>query len=150
MTGARSLSAFLFAILVAALAANAHAAQMVSIDRPEVNMRAGAGTRHATLWTLSKGYPLMVVGRKGQWLEVLDFENDRGWVHRPLTGRSPHHVVKAKVANVRSGPGPRHRVIGRAEYGEVLRTLARRGDWVQVRDHDGLTGWVARRLLWGW
>lgn len=153
MTGARPLSSLftlVLSIALLALAGHAQAAQMVSIDRPEANMRAGAGTRHPTLWTLSKGYPLRVIARKGQWYQVRDFEDDRGWVHRSLTGTTPHHVVKTKVANLRAGPGTGHRVVGKAEYGEVLRTLGRHGDWVRVRDHAGRTGWLARRLVWGW
>lgn len=150
MTGARSLSVFIVSLCLLAFTAVAEARQMISIDRPEVNMRAGASTRHEALWTLSSGYPLAVVGRQGQWYKVRDFENDQGWVYRPLTGTKPHHVVKSKVANIRSGPGTGHRVIGKAGYGEVLRTLGRSGDWVRIRNDDGLAGWVARRLLWGW
>ena len=154
MTGTRSprsLPLSLLALLLLLLAAGAaQARQMVSIDRPEVNMRAGAGTQHATLWTLSAGYPLLVVGRQGQWYKVRDFENDEGWVYRPLTANKPHHVVKSRVANLRSGPGTNTRVVGRLEYGEVLRTLERRGNWVRVRVSGGQTGWIAGSLLWGW
>ena len=38
----------------------------------------------------------------------------------------------------------------RAVYGDVLRTLERRGDWVKVRHEGGTTGWVLKRSLWGW
>ena len=154
MTGSHSPRKLLLALLILFLlvlaAGAAQARQMVSIDRPEVNMRAGAGTQHATLWTLSAGYPLMVVGRQGQWYKVRDFENDEGWVYRPLTAKRPHHVVKSRVANLRRGPGTNTRVVGRLEYGEVLRTLERRGSWVHVRTTGGQTGWIARSLLWGW
>ncbi|MCD6681951.1 MAG: SH3 domain-containing protein [Burkholderiaceae bacterium] len=130
--------------------ADAQSRQMVSVDRPEINMRTGPGTGHDSVWLLSRGYPLQVLGRKGKWLQVKDFENDRGWVYRPLTDRTPHFVVKTKVANIRKGPSTRTRIVGKAEYGDVLRTLAHKGDWAKIRDADGLVGWVARRLLWGW
>ena len=130
--------------------ADAHARQMVSVDRPEINMRKGPGTNHESLWLLSRGYPLQVIDRKGNWLQVKDFENDKGWVYRPLTNGKQHYVVKSKVVNIRKGPGTHTPVIGKANYGDVLRTLANKGDWAKVRDADGLVGWVARRLLWGW
>lgn len=130
--------------------ADAQARQMVSVDRPEINMRTGPGTNHESTWLLSRGYPLEVVGRKGNWLQVKDFEGDKGWVYRPLTDGKQHYVVKSKVVNIRKGPGTNTRVIGKANYGDVLRTLANKGDWAKVRDADGLVGWVARRLLWGW
>ena len=126
------------------------ARSMVSIARAEVHMRDGPGTRHEALWKLSQGYPLQVLGRQGNWIRVRDFEADQGWVYRPLVNKTPHHVVKSKVANIRSGPSTRTRVIGRAERGEVLRTLERRERWVKVKQGNGTKGWVARSLLWGW
>lgn len=125
---------------------------MVSV-RNKVNMRAGPGTQHATLWQLGQGFPLKVIGHNGQWLQVRDFENDTGWVIRSLTSeRAPYHIVKSGVANVRSGPGLQHRVLGQAQYGEVLRTLARQSTstWVRVEKENGVRGWVSQPLLWGW
>ncbi|MNQ88913.1 Bacterial SH3 domain protein [compost metagenome] len=113
-------------------------------------MRSGPGTRYDALWGLSRGYPLAVVNRKGAWIKVRDFEKDEGWVLRSLTNRAPHHVVRAGVANLRGTPSTRGRILGKARYGDVLRTLERRGDWIKVRHERGKTGWVARRLLWGW
>lgn len=131
-------------------ASTAQARQMVSIDRSEVNMRTGPGTHHDATWVLSRGYPLLVLARQGQWLKVRDFENDEGWVYRPLTDRTAHFIVKSKTANIRSGPGTKHRIVGKASYGDVLKTLSRRGSWARVRSESGVVGWVARKLLWGW
>ncbi|GAB2540164.1 hypothetical protein GCM10027032_29040 [Simplicispira piscis] len=123
---------------------------MVSVERAEVNLRADAGTQHEALWVLSKGYPLEVTRRKGQWLQVRDFENDTGWIFRPLVGKKAHHIVKSKVVNLRRSPSTRSPIVGKATRGEVLRTLERRSDWVKVQQDGGPRGWVARRLLWGW
>jgi SH3-like domain-containing protein len=152
MMSFRRLSAcllFLF-LSLGTLASVAQAQQMVSVARETVNMRSAPGTRSTVQWALSRGYPLQVVARKGAWLQVRDFEGDRGWVLRSLTGRTPHHVVKAKVANLRGAPGTRARIVGKAFYGDVLRTVERRGEWVRVRHGNGRSGWIARRLLWGW
>jgi len=129
---------------------SAQAQQMVSISNPTVNMRSGPGTNHSVEWALSKGYPLKVLKRQGQWLQVSDFENDRGWVHRPLTSSAAHHVVRVKVANLRQQPSVRSRILDKLEYGEVVRTLSKRPDWVKVQRPGGQAGWVSRKLLWGW
>jgi SH3-like domain-containing protein len=152
MTRLKHLRLVVLSLLLLPLLAQqaAQAREMVSVNRPVVNMREGAGTQHDALWALNRGYPLEVTGRKGGWLKVRDFEGDSGWVHRPLVGKTPHHVVKARVANIRSGPTTGSRVIGKAEQGDVLRTLERRERWVKVQQEGGLKGWVARRLLWGW
>lgn len=128
----------------------AWAREMVSIKGSVVNMRAGPGTQTEVLWELERGYPLQVLKRKGSWLLVRDFENDRGWVAGSLTGRTPHHIVKARVANIRSGPGTGNRIVGRAERYELLRTRGARSGWVKVERSDGVKGWIAKRLLWGW
>jgi uncharacterized protein YgiM (DUF1202 family) len=54
------------------------------------------------------------------------------------------------VANIRKGPSTRNRIVGSAEYGDLLRTREKRRDWVRVETADGKSGWIARRLLWGW
>jgi SH3-like domain-containing protein len=140
----------LLSVLVLLAASQAAAQSMVSVARDEVNMRSGPGTQHPADWRLDRGYPLKVIGRQGSWLKVIDFENDTGWIHRPLTSGTPHHIVKAKTANMRSEPTTRSRIVGRLSYGDVLRTLKRSGEWVKLQRQNGLSGWVARRLLWGW
>jgi len=142
-----SIGALLAFLLLAA--SQAHAQQMVSVAGAEVNLRSGPGTQHPSEWTLGKGYPLKVLTRKGSWLQVVDFENDRGWVYRPLTSSTPYHIVKVDKANMRSQPTTRSRILAKLAYGDLLRTLERKSDWVKVQ-RNGLKGWVARRLLWGW
>jgi SH3-like domain-containing protein len=142
--------ACLVTTLLLLAASQAAAQRMVSIARDDVNMRSGAGTQHPATWTLGSGYPLKVIGSKGSWLNVIDFENDKGWVHQPLTNRTPHYVVKVKIANMRSGPSTRNKIVAKLAYGDVLKTLKHSGDWVKLQREGGLRGWVARRLLWGW
>lgn len=150
MSRVKSLAECFIVLMLLVSAQVVQAKEMVSVSRPEINMRAGAGTGHPALWAINKGYPLEVTGRKGRWLKVRDFENDTGWVYRPLVGKTPYHVVKARVANIRSAPSTRSRIVGKAEGGDVLRTLGARGNWIKVKADGGPKGWVARRLLWGW
>jgi uncharacterized protein YgiM (DUF1202 family) len=67
-----------------------------------------------------------------------------------MVGRTAHLVVKATIANVRSAPSTNSRILGKVEYGELLRTLEHRSKWVRVQREGGAQGWVARGLLWGW
>lgn len=152
MTEKILLRSLIFALLLLFWTAGSAQAnvEMVSVDRPKVNMRSGPGTNYSILWELGQGYPLMVIGRQGSWLKVRDFENDEGWVYQPLMGKTPHLVVKERIVNIRSGPGTRFRMVGQAKYGVVLRTMERGSGWVKVQHENGLTGWVSRSLLWGW
>lgn len=131
--------------------APAWAQQWVSVRNDNVNMRSGPGTNSTILFKLAQGYPLQVLERRGNWLRVQDFEGDRGWIGRSVTGNTPHHIVKSTRINLRSGPGTQHPIVGSAQYGDILRTTRRQGDWVQVQNPNGRgTAWVASSLVWGW
>lgn len=125
------------------------AQQMVSVAGKEVNLRSGPGTNHSAEWIVSQGYPLRVVSRRGDWLQVSDFENDRGWIFRRLTSSTPYHIVKVKIANLRSSPSTRSRILAKLSYGDIVKTLGRQSGWVKVQ-REGRRGWVSRNLLWGW
>ncbi|MBW2521172.1 MAG: SH3 domain-containing protein [Deltaproteobacteria bacterium] len=128
---------------------------MVSVAGEKVNLRKGPSTQYPVIWELGKGFPLRVIGSQGNWIKVSDFESDVGWIYKNLVSRKPHLIVKtnrnskARI-NIRSGPGTRYEVVGKAQYGVVFETLKRGEGWVQVRHESGLTGWVKRSLLWGW
>lgn len=141
---------FLVAAALVLLAASVASARMVSVNCSKANIRSGPGTRYAAVWELGEGFPLKVIGSRRGWLKVIDFEHDVGWIYGRLVGRAPHMVVKKRRINIRSGPGRRYRVVGKADYGVVFRTLARRHGWVKVRHENDLTGWIKRSLLWGW
>ncbi|MDA8163842.1 MAG: SH3 domain-containing protein [Desulfobacteraceae bacterium] len=140
----------LAAVALVLLTASMASARMVSVSGAKVNVRSGPGTRYSLVCELGDGYPLKVIGTKGKWLKVTDFENDKGWVLSRVVGRVPHVVVKVKRAVIRSGSGTHYRVVGRADYGVVFRTVENRGGWVKVKHESGLIGWIDRRLLWGW
>jgi len=145
---------FLFLIL-GPFCSNAAGFTMVSVTGEKVNLRQSPSTHSPVLWELGKGFPLKIIGRKGKWLKVSDFESDVGWIYEDLVARKPHLIVKIGKnkktrINVRSGPGTNYEVIGKAEYGVVFETLVRKNGWVKVRHEDGLIGWVKRSLLWGW
>jgi uncharacterized protein YraI len=151
MFGAVTVRQFLVvASLGVASLTSAFAAEMVSIKGSIVNMRSGPSTRTEALWELKKGYPLKVLKRKGSWIQVQDFENDRGWVSRKLTSKTPYHVVKSNTANIRSGPSTKYPIVGKAERGDVLRTRGKKSGWVKVQPSSGKSGWVSGKLIWGW
>lgn len=141
---------WVLALVMVLFALAAPASEMVSVSRSEVNMRSGASAQSPVLWALGQGYPLKVMARKGRWLKVRDFENDLGWVYRPMVAKTPHMIVKVGVANIRSTPGTRGRILAKAQYGDLLRTLEHRNEWVRVQREGGLKGWVSRSLVWGW
>jgi len=128
--------------------------EIVAIHGNDINMRSGAGKKYKVIWKLGDGFPLKVLKRSGKWLRVQDFEGTIGWVHKRVTNKSPHMIVKVhkktkKRINVRSGPGTNKRIVAKAYYGVVFQTLKQKNGWVKVKHGNNVTGWVKRSLLWG-
>ena len=55
--------------------------------------------------------------------------------------------VKGDKVNLRSGPGKQYKV--KWEYGDglPLKVLKTKGKWVKVKDFEGDSGWIFRKLL---
>jgi len=146
---------FLLLLVTWSVCGQAAGITMVSVAGEKVNLRKGPSDQYPIVWELGKGFPLRVIGSQGNWLKVSDFESDVGWIYKELVSKNPHLIVKANRKskariNIRSGPGTKHKIVGKAEYGVVFETLQQRDGWVQVRHETGLTGWIKRSLLWGW
>ncbi|BCO08687.1 hypothetical protein GF1_10630 [Desulfolithobacter dissulfuricans] len=136
------------AVLLGFAAGSALAAEYVSVVKDGVNMRSGPDTKYEVLYELPAGYPLKVLGRKGKWLKVVDFEGSKGWIYSSLVDKTPHVIVTVKTeANVRSGPGTKYKKIGSVAREVILKKVDQKGDWVKV-SHPQLTGWIHKKLIW--
>lgn len=125
-------------------------AKMVAVAGDWINMRSGPGRFYPVLWQLDRGHPLKVLDKQRTWLRVEDYEGDKGWVAARLTSQTPHMIVRAKIVNIRSKPSTSAPIIAKAKKGTVFRTLHHQGNWVKVQHHQGIVGWIAKHLLWGW
>jgi len=144
-----SICTMILVIIILSLPCTAKA-KMVAVAGDWINMRSGPGQFYPVLWQLDRGHPLKVLDKQRTWLHVVDFEGDKGWVAARLTSQTPHMIVRAKIVNIRSKPSTSATIIAKAQQGTVFRTLRHQGGWVKVRHHQGIVGWVAKHLLWGW
>ncbi|WP_339135613.1 MAG: SH3 domain-containing protein [Candidatus Electrothrix sp. GW3-4] len=143
---------FIF-FLLSSLTAGSVMARMVAVKNDNVNMRSGPSLDKAVIWKLGIGFPLKVVKKSDDWLQVKDFEGAVGWVHKDVVNRSGHMIVKAQKKNngkinIRNKPNTKSKVVAQAYYGVVFKTLAQQKGWVKVQ-HGEVTGWIKRSLLWG-
>ncbi len=140
---------FLVVLLTSAFVAGpVLAAQMVAVQNENVNMRSGPSTKSKVLWKLGTGFPLKVIQRSGSWYKVRDFEGASGWIHRSVVNSSGHMIVKKRKINIRNRPNTRSKVVAKANYGVVFKTLKKTKGWVKVR-HGDIVGWIKQTLLWG-
>lgn len=124
--------------------------KMISVAGSKVNLRSSPSSESSVLWEYGQGFPLRIIQTKGNWYKVVDFENDSGWIYKKLVDKTPHMIVKKKRVNIRSGPGSKYKLIGKANYGVVFKTLSQKPGWAKVQHENGLVGWIRRDLVWGW
>ena len=144
----RTLLAVMLILLAATMLASVvAAAEFVSVSKDGVNLRSGPTTDSAVLFELPAGYPLQVLERKGDWLNVSDYENDKGWIYASLTSSTPYVIVKVNRGNVRSGPGTDYDQVGKVVRDVILQKVEQKGDWLKIH-HPQLTGWIHKNLVW--
>jgi SH3-like domain-containing protein len=47
--------------------------------------------------------------------------------------------------NMRSGPGTEHEILWKIDSGFPVEIVSAKGEWVQVKDFEGSTGWVHKK-----
>ena len=149
----RTLSCIVFCSVFFLLQATAFA-EMVAVKNDNVNMRSGPSTKNEVLWKIGQGFPLQVVKKSGDWIQVKDFEGSVGWVRKDMVSSQSHVVVKAnkgsnKSVNIRSAPSTSGDVVATAIYGVVFKVVSQKNGWVQVQHANGVKGWIRQDLLWG-
>jgi SH3-like domain-containing protein len=56
----------------------------VIVTASVANVRSGPGTGHPVAYTADRGVAFLLVGTRGEWLEVEHADGARGWLHRTL------------------------------------------------------------------
>ena len=124
-------------------------AQTVSVKKDNVNVRSGPGTEFPVAMELFQGYPLKVLDKKGDWLKITDFENDKGWIFSALVVPGNTVIVNGKKSiNMRSKPNTSASIVASVDRGVVLTKVSTQGKWVKVKHSQGTVGWIYSPLLW--
>ncbi len=127
----------------------AFSADYVSVKADNVNVRTGAGTNYEVSMELFEGYPLKVMSTQGEWLKIVDFENDSGWIHKSLVDDGTTVIVNGnKSVNMRAEPSTNSTIIATVDRGVVLTKLETQGKWLKLKHSTGLIGWIYKPLLW--
>jgi SH3-like domain-containing protein len=140
------MTVYLVAVLVF-LSELCFAAEFASIIKDGVNIRSGPSTKHEVLWEVFREFPVEILQRQGDWVQVKDFEDDTGWVYSSLLANTKTMIVKVETANMRSGPSTDDKIIATVKKGVVFTPLEQQGSWIKVRYKNDITGWIYNTLL---
>jgi SH3-like domain-containing protein len=64
-----------------------------------------------------------------------------------VASAAERYAVTGTLANIRSGPGPNHEILYEAEKYYPVKMINKRGNWYQIEDYEGDTGWIHETLV---
>lgn len=125
-------------------------AERVFVNVPAALLLAkpGAPASKAVL-EVPRNYPLETLRAEGDYFEVRDYRNRKGWIEKGFIVRGSAVVIVREAADVRAGPGPDRPVVFRAKEGVALRVLSAGPEWIEVEHASGRAGFVMRNETWG-
>ena len=135
-------------IALTLLSAGVAEAQRMAVTSSVANIRSGPGTQYQIMWKIEKYHPIQVIETSGAWYQFRDFENDRGWIHKSLTGDTPTVITNRDECNIRSGPGTDHQIIFKVEKGIPFKVIGRKDKWIHLEHADRDRGWIHSNLVW--
>ncbi len=136
-------------VLFLSFTSAAFAGSIVSVKGENVNIRTGPSKNKPVYMELSQGYPLKIVKRQGDWVKVVDYEHDSGWIHASLVGEGNTVIVNGKTKiNMRARPSKNSNKVAEVYRGVVMTKISQKGKWVKVKHDNGLIGWIFKPLLW--
>jgi len=119
-----------------------------TVNQNGVFVRSGPSTEYRIIRSVSRGFPLQVMGQQDDWSNVKDFVGQQGWIYTPLLGLNNSAIVNVSKANVRSGPGLGFAMVGQVDFGTVLQIGNIKDDWYMATTPGGMKGWLHRDLIW--
>ncbi|MDD2466761.1 MAG: SH3 domain-containing protein [Desulfobulbus sp.] len=139
---------FIIAPLVLGLAGSLEAK---SIGKDQVNIRSAPNLNSKIVFTVPLGYPIKVEKEADNWSFFHDWQNNTGWVYKPLISDIDTAVILVEKANIRSQANLKSKVAAIAEMGEIYTILGKEGNWVKLGYYHGGSelGWIRDDLVFG-
>jgi SH3-like domain-containing protein len=120
--------------------------RFVSIKSSEVNIRKGPGLQYPIKWVYTKkNEPLKVLNEAENWRQIVDIDNEEGWVHSSVL--SPKRfVITTSSDALYDKPGKN--IIAEIDKNLRCKFLKCSKGWCKV-ECNSTTGWAKTSLLWG-
>lgn len=123
--------------------------RFVSIASDKVNARTGPSSQYPIRWVYTReNLPLKIVDEFDNWRQVVDHENEGGWILASLLSSKRTAVVTAEIADMRRTPSLEARIVVRAKEGVIARLFNCEPVWCLVEIGEQ-RGWLQRDQLWG-
>jgi SH3-like domain-containing protein len=116
---------------------------MVVADR--VNLRNAGSLDSDVVGQVNYGDLLTGLALEAEWVRVRPPQGMAVWVHGGLLFED--REVRARVLNMRSGPGTQFDVLGQLERMDAVTVLERYDEWRRIQPTDAVQVWIFRELV---
>ena len=122
-----------------------------SIGKDQVNVRSGPGLKYQVMFQAPMGYPVEIVKKQQDWVQVRDWEGHTGWVKNSMLSNIRTTVVLPERANVRDNPSTGGGIVRKVEKGDIFKVIAVKKNWLRIGYYydDEPVGWIRQDLVFG-
>ena len=122
----------------------------VSLKSSESNLRVGPSKNYPILIKfIVSDYPLKIVDEYKEWRNIVDFQNNKGWVHKSLLKGERNGIIIStdkkliEILNTVNG-----KKIGQIDIGLIVKLLKCKKDWCLIAKNNK-KGWINKKNIWG-
>ena len=120
----------------------------MSLKNKKVNVRYGPGLDYPIKFVFNKkNYPVEIIDQKENFIKILDFKKNSGWIHRSQLKKSSSFITLDTVI-LFSDSTKFSRPIAKIESGRLLNKKKCNLNWCRVETGE-YKGWVLKENLWG-
>ena len=122
-----------------------------SIGKDQTNIRSAPSLKSSIVFTAPMGYPIKIEKEANNWCFFRDWQNNTGWVYKPLVSNVQTAVISSENVNIRQSATTSSPVVGTAEMGEIYKILGQKKNWVELGYYHGGSkfGWIRNDLIFG-
>ncbi len=122
----------------------------VSLKSSESNLRVGPSKNYPiSIKYITEDFPLKIIEEYKDWRNVVDFENNNGWIHKSLIKGERNGIIisdyknNIKIYNTVDG-----NIIGEINVGTIVYVPKCKMRWclINVKNHQG---WISKKNIWG-
>lgn len=121
------------------------------VSNNEVELKSKPDAKSKVSWIVGRYMPLLQVDRKREWIQVVDVDSAKHWIHaRNLTTKFDCVIVRTESVNLRLGPGTQYPLtdLSYARKYSTFKKIGRDEEWIKVQDEFGQVHWLHEKTVW--